>query len=53
MSRNVGIGYSFKDVSMEKENEELKKEIAKLKAKAEKEGLEAKITEEKKVKAEK
>lgn len=37
MARNVGIGYSFKEASIEKENEELKKEIAKLKAKAEKE----------------
>lgn len=36
MAKNIGIGYSFKEVSLEKENEELKKEIQKLKAKANK-----------------
>lgn len=36
MSKKVGIGYSFKEVSLEKENEILKKEIKKLKAEADK-----------------
>ena len=31
MSKKVGIGYSFKEKSLEKENEELKAEIKKLK----------------------
>ena len=32
MSKKVGIGYSFKEQNLEKENEKLKAEIAKLKA---------------------
>ncbi len=31
MSKKIGIGYSFKEKSLEKENEELKAEIKKLK----------------------
>ena len=30
MSKKVGIGYSFKEKSLEKENEELKEKIKKL-----------------------
>lgn len=42
MTKNIGIGYSFKEVSLEKENEDLKKEIEKLKAKADKKDSKAK-----------
>ena len=31
MSKKVGIGYSFKEKSIEKENEELKETIARIK----------------------
>ncbi len=31
MSKKIGIGFSFKEKSLEKENEELKSEIVKLK----------------------
>ena len=37
MSKKVGIGYSFKEKSIEKENEELKNKIIKLKEKETKE----------------
>lgn len=42
MSKKVGIGYSFKEASLKEENEELKKELAKLKAKADKKETKAK-----------
>lgn len=36
MSKKIGIGYSFKEKTLEEENKELKKEIAKLKKEKEK-----------------
>lgn len=47
MSKKVGIGYSFKEKSLEKENEELKAEIRKLKEISKKAGSKSKEISEK------
>ena len=48
MSKKVGVGYSFKEKSLEKENEQLKAELRRLKEKSKK--LEENKEDNKKVK---